>query len=129
MLEHFSWYHSPFLPHTLIVYKRRRRNDVLSVKPLEIEGYTFVATTVELPKTTLLIISNDIGYIMCAALDVDFFNENEKLRQREVIAGRAEGVRTIEQLLHAPLAKITDASKKYGWEIGMIGKDALLKLT
>ncbi|GFZ81184.1 hypothetical protein GCM10010978_22740 [Compostibacillus humi] len=102
---------------------------MLSVKPLEIEGYTFVATTVELPKTTLLIISNDIGYIMCAALDVDFFNENEKLRQREVIAGRAEGVRTIEQLLHAPLAKITDASKKYGWEIGMIGKDALLKLT
>ncbi|MUK89998.1 DUF1805 domain-containing protein [Ornithinibacillus sp. L9] len=102
---------------------------MITVNPLEIEGKYFTATQVELPKTNLLIISNEIGYIMCAALDVDFFNENEKLRAREVIAGRAEGVRTIEELLNAPLAKVTDASKKYGWEVGMTGKDALLKLT
>ncbi|MFD1849365.1 YunC family protein [Oceanobacillus bengalensis] len=102
---------------------------MITVKPLEVEGKHFTATTVELPKTTLLVISNDVGYIMCAALDVDFFDANEKLKKRNVIAGRAEGVRTIDQLLHAPLAKITDASQElYGWEIGMIGKDALLKL-
>lgn len=103
---------------------------MMSVKPIDIEGKTFTATTVELPKTTLLVVSNDIGYIMCAALDVDIFNEVEKLRERNVIAGRALGVRTIDQLLNAPLQKVTDASKElYGWEVGMIGKEALLKLT
>jgi len=103
---------------------------MLTVKPLEIEGKVFTATSVELPKTTLLVISNDVGYIMCAALDVDIFNEIEKLKARNVIAGRALGVRTIDQLLHAPLQKVTDASKEnYGWEVGMTGKDALLKLT
>ncbi|MFB4475402.1 YunC family protein [Virgibacillus sp. SK37] len=103
---------------------------MVTVKPLEVEGKYFTATTVELPKTTLLVISNDVGYIMCAALDVDFFDENPKLKQRNVIAGRAEGVRTIDQLLHAPLAKITEASReKFGWEIGMTGKEALLRLS
>ncbi|UJL45195.1 DUF1805 domain-containing protein [Virgibacillus sp. NKC19-16] len=103
---------------------------MITVNPLEVEGIIFTAVKVELPKTNLLVISNDVGYIMCAALDVDFFNENEKLRKREVIAGRAEGVRTIDELLNAPLAKITDASKEaYGWEEGMIGKDALVKIS
>ncbi|MBY7143994.1 DUF1805 domain-containing protein [Virgibacillus sp. NKC19-3] len=103
---------------------------MITVNPLEVEGIIFTAVRVELPKTNLLMISNDVGYIMCAALDVDFFNENEKLRKREVIAGRAEGVRTIDELLNAPLAKITDASKEiYGWEEGMTGKDALVKIS
>jgi len=103
---------------------------MLTVKRLEIEGNEFTATTVELPKTTLLVVSNDVGYIMCAALDVDIFNEVEKLKARNVIAGRALGVRTIDQLLNAPLQKVTDASREmYGWEVGMIGKEALLKLT
>lgn len=72
-------------------------------------------------------ISNEVGYIMCAALDVDVLNE--KLKDRNVIAGRAVGVRTIDDLLNAPLEKITDASRAYGWEEGMIGKDALLKIS
>lgn len=97
------------------------------MNPLEIEGIIFTATRVELPKTNLLIISNDIGYIMCKALDVDIFNEGS-LADRHVIAGRAAGVRTIDELLHAPLEKITDASTAYGWEEGMIGKDALMKI-
>jgi uncharacterized protein YunC (DUF1805 family) len=102
---------------------------MITVNPIEIEGMKFTAVSVELPKTTLLTISNEVGYIMCAALDVDIFNEVPKLMERNVIAGRALGVRTIDELLHAPLQKITDASKTYGWEKGMIGKDALLKIS
>ncbi|MDY0408800.1 YunC family protein [Virgibacillus soli] len=101
---------------------------MITVNPLEVEGLMFTAIRVELPKTNLLIISNEVGYIMCAALDVDVLNE--KLADRNVIAGRASGVRTIDQLLHAPLEKITNASKeKYGWEVGMSGKEALLKIS
>ncbi|SHG41968.1 YunC family protein [Ornithinibacillus halophilus] len=99
---------------------------MITVNPLEIEGVHFTAIRVELPKTNLLMITNEIGYIMCAALDVDVLNE--KLADREVIAGRAMGVRTIDDLLNAPLQKITDASKEYGWEVGMTGKEALLKI-
>ena len=102
---------------------------MITVNPIEIEGMQFTAVSVELPKTTLLTISNEVGYIMCAALDVDIFNEIPKLMERKVIAGRAIGVRTIEQLLEAPLEKITDASKEYGWSEGMTGREALLRIS
>ncbi|WP_099159997.1 YunC family protein [Virgibacillus ndiopensis] len=100
---------------------------MITVNPLEVEGMFFTAITVELPKTNLLMISNEIGYIMCGALDVDLLND--KLKDRNVIAARAVGVKTIDELLHAPLQKVTDASKTYGWEVGMIGKDALIKIS
>jgi uncharacterized protein YunC (DUF1805 family) len=64
---------------------------------------------------------------MCAALDVSILNE--RLKSRHVIAGRAVGVRTIDALLNSPLESVTDAAAKtYGWEVGMIGKEALLKI-
>lgn len=99
---------------------------MITINPIEIEGIIFTAVRVELPKTNLLIVSNEVGYIMCAALDVDVLNE--KLKDRNVIAGRAMGVRTIDELLDAPLEKITDASAAFGWETGMSGKEALLKI-
>lgn len=100
---------------------------MINVNPIEIDGNLFTAVHVALPKTNLLMVSNEVGYIMCGALDVDLLNE--MLSDRKVIAGRAIGVRTIDDLLDAPLEKITNASKEYGWEVGMSGKDALSKLT
>lgn len=100
---------------------------MITVNPLEIDGMFFTAITVELPKTNLLMISNDVGYIMCGALDVDVLNE--KLADRHVIAARAVGVRTIDDLLHAPLEKVTNASKSFGWKVGMIGKEALGRIS
>jgi|SRR5690625_1928686 len=100
---------------------------VITVSSIEINSIVFTAVRVELPKTNLLIVSNEIGYIMCAALDVNVLNE--KLKDREVVAGRAVGVRTIQDLLQAPLEMITEtAAERYGWEVGMKGKDALLKI-
>lgn len=99
---------------------------MITINPIEIEGIMFTAIQVELPKTNLLIVSNEIGYIMCAALDVQLLND--KLKERKIVAGRAVGVRTIEQLLEAPLESITDAAKEYGWSVGMTGKEALLKI-
>src|SRR5699024_11421555 len=99
---------------------------MITVNPLEIEGVIFTAVRVELPKTNLLMISNEVGYIMCAALDVDVLNE--KLHARQVIAGRAMAVRTIDELLDAPLEKITDASKIHAWKKGLTGREALLMI-
>ncbi|MBI0577578.1 DUF1805 domain-containing protein [Neobacillus cucumis] len=99
---------------------------MIDLSPIELNGHTFLAVTVLLPKTTLLSISNDKGYIMCGALDVGLLND--QLKDRKIVAGRAVGVRTIDQLLNAPLESVTFEAQNLGIHKGMIGKDALLKM-
>lgn len=100
--------------------------NIVSIEILNIQGHSFTAITVFLPKTTLLTISNDRGYIMCGALDVGLLNS--KLADRKIIAGRAVGVKTIDQLLKAPLESVTYEAEAHGIVKGMIGEDALLKM-
>ena len=99
---------------------------MISTETLDIQGHVFTAVTVYLPKTTLLTVSNENGYIMCGALDVGLLNS--KLADRKIIAGRAVGVKTIDQLLQAPLESITLEAEKIGITKGMVGKEALLKM-
>ncbi|RBP91308.1 uncharacterized protein YunC (DUF1805 family) [Cytobacillus firmus] len=99
---------------------------MIDLKPIDIEGHTFLSVSVQLPKTNLLVVTNDKGYIMCGALDVALLNE--KLKDRKVIAGRAVGVKTIEQLLDAPLESVTYEAEELGIIKGTIGRDALLKM-
>lgn len=99
---------------------------MVELTPIEIMGHTFLSVSVALPKTNLLVVTNDKGYIMCGALDVGLLNE--KLKDRKVIAGRAVGVKTIEQLLEAPLESVTLEAERLGIHKGMIGKEALLKM-
>ncbi|MCL1989886.1 MAG: DUF1805 domain-containing protein [Defluviitaleaceae bacterium] len=99
---------------------------MFQAKKIMIENHAFTTYEVFLPKTTLLVVTNEIGYIMCAAVDIDFFNNTPKLAARKIIAGRAEGVRTIEELLDAPLAKLTHAAEEIGIKEGTVGRDALL---
>lgn len=63
---------------------------------------------------------------MCGALDVALLNE--KLSDRGILAGRAVGVRTIEQLLEAPLESVTIEAERLGITTGTIGKEALVKM-
>lgn len=86
-------------------------------------GDTVIGVEVKLPKTTLLSISTDRGYIMCGALDVSLLNE--RLRDREIIAGRAVGVRTLEELMEAPLESVTHKAESLGIVAGMKGSEAL----
>lgn len=99
---------------------------MVSMEPIMLEGITFTAVTVRLPKTTLLTVSNDKGYIMCGALDVGLLNT--QLHDRKIIAGRAVGVKTIEQLLKAPLESVTLEAERLGIRAGMSGEQALLKM-
>lgn len=99
---------------------------MINLSPVEINGHTFLAVSVLLPKTTLLTVSSDKGYIMCGALDVGLLND--QLKDRKIIAGRAVGVRTIDQLLDAPLESVTHEAEELGIYKGMIGRDALLKM-
>lgn len=109
-----------------ILCKEKGLSRLINMMPIVIEDKTFIGISVQLPKTTLLSISSDCGYIMCGALDVGLLNT--KLKERKIIAGRAVGVRTIEELLNAPLEIVTDEAERIGITAGMIGKDALLKM-
>lgn len=99
---------------------------MVTMTPIVIEGHQFTAVTVKLPKTNFMAVTNDNGYIMCGALDVALLNE--KLKDRGIIAGRAVGVRTIDQLLEAPLESVTIEAENRGIHKGTKGKDALLKM-
>ncbi|MGM0845835.1 MAG: YunC family protein [Bacillota bacterium] len=99
---------------------------MMNLSPVEIEGHTFLAVSVQLPKTNLLVVTSDKGYIMCGALDVGLLND--KLKDRKIIAGRAVGVKTIQQLIDAPLESVTFEAEQIGITSGMSGRDALLKM-
>ncbi|GEB77888.1 YunC family protein [Sporolactobacillus inulinus] len=99
---------------------------MIHVQPFTIDGRLVQGISVSLPKTTLLIITGASGYIMCGALDVGLLND--KLADRDVRAGKAVGVRTLEDLLHAPLAEVTVGAEKIGVHPGMSGIDALKKM-
>jgi uncharacterized protein YunC (DUF1805 family) len=99
---------------------------MIQLKPLDIEGKQVLGIEVKLPKTTLLVITTDKGYIMCGALDVALLNE--RLSERNIIAARALGVRTLEQLLDAPLESVTHTAEAKGIKPGMTGRQALLRM-
>ncbi len=100
---------------------------MMQVVPIPLDASrTVIGIEVKLPRTTLLVITSDVGYIMCGALDVALLNE--KLSERQIIAGRATGVRTLDQLLEAPLESVTTEAEKLGVVIGMSGREAMLKM-
>lgn len=99
---------------------------MIEVKPLTINGHQVISISILLPKTNLLIVTTGKGYIMCGALDVQLLNE--KLADRKIVAGRAIGVKSIDDLLEAPLESVTTAAEKLGITSGMKGREAILKM-
>jgi uncharacterized protein YunC (DUF1805 family) len=97
---------------------------MVTLEPVQVGDYVLVGVEVKLPKTTLLSISTSRGYIMCGALDIGLLNDT--LSDRQIIAARAVGVRTLPQLLAAPLESVTIEAEKLGIVPGMTGAQALL---
>jgi uncharacterized protein YunC (DUF1805 family) len=104
----------------------KEESAMIEIAPVHFAEGTAIAVTVRLPKTTLLAVTTDKGYIMCGALDVGLLNE--RLASREIIAGRAVGVKTIEELLDAPLESVTVTAERLGITPGTIGRDAVRKM-
>ncbi|RFU63796.1 YunC family protein [Peribacillus glennii] len=99
---------------------------MINVTPIVIEGKTVLGISVLLPKTNLIAITTGKGYIMCGALDVGLLND--RLKDRNIIAGRAVGVKTLDELMEAPLESVTHEAERVGITIGMQGKAALLRM-
>lgn len=99
---------------------------MVTMEPMEVGGHLLVGVEVKLPLTTLLTVNTARGYIMCGALDVGLLNE--RLADRRIIAGRAVGVRTLQELVDAPLESVTDEARRLGIVPGMPGREALLRM-
>lgn len=81
---------------------------------------------VELPKTRLLSIYTQKGYIMCGILNVP---ELDRLHpERRIVAARCVGVREIEDLLRASVVEATREAQRLGVRQGMTGKEALERM-
>lgn len=99
---------------------------MVTLEPVRVGDHTLVAVEVKLPKTTLITVSTSKGYIMCGALDVSLLNE--RLAARNIIAARAVGVKTIAELLAAPMESVTIEAEKLGIVPGMSGVEALERM-
>ncbi|MDO7908489.1 DUF1805 domain-containing protein [Paenibacillus sp. JX-17] len=99
---------------------------MVTMEPIRVGDSVLIGVEVKLPKTTLLSISTSRGYIMCGALDIGLLNE--VLGSRQIIAARAIGVRTLEQLLNAPMESVTKEAEAIGVLPGMSGYEALEKM-
>lgn len=97
---------------------------MMRMVPLELEsGAVVIGIEVKLPKTTLVAVTTGKGYIMCGALDVALLNS--RLKERGIIAARAVGVRTLEELMEAPMESVTEQAAALGVTVGMKGTEAI----
>lgn len=99
---------------------------MVRVDAVEVDGRPVVGITVELPKTRLVILTTRIGYLMCGALDVALLDS--LLAERQVVAARALGVRSYQDLLERPIESATRAAQQLGIRPGMSGREALRAL-
>ncbi len=100
---------------------------MVSLVPVPVAGGIATGITVELPRTHLVIVAGSRGYIMCGALDVALLDAPH-MRSREIVAARAVGVKSIEDLLAAPLESATSAAQALGVRPGMTGREAVAML-
>ncbi len=97
---------------------------MVKVEPLWLDEHVVVAIEVHLPKTNLLVIQTDNGYVMCGALDVQLLRT--KLANRDILAARAVGVKTMDELLNGTVESCTQAAERIGIHPGMPIRQALL---
>jgi uncharacterized protein YunC (DUF1805 family) len=103
---------------------RKELERMVRVEPLWLGEHVVVAIEVCLPKTNLLVIQTDHGYVMCGALDVQLLRN--KLANRDILAARAVGVKTIDELLNGTVESCTQAAERIGIHPGMSIRQALL---
>jgi uncharacterized protein YunC (DUF1805 family) len=87
-----------------------------------IDGIAFEGTHVATEKTNVLLIKAAGGFLGCGYFDVNVANRVGDA------AAIVTGVKTLEQMLDAPVARISDRAREFGVRDGMTGREALLLL-
>ncbi len=87
-----------------------------------IEGIEFEAIRVSTPKTCVLMINSPRGFLGCGYLDVAVANRVGDA------AAIVTGVKDYEQMLAAPVVRMSERAKEAGVTEGMSGREALWKI-
>lgn len=101
---------------------------MIFLEEMIINGSLFHKIRVDLPKTSLIIITSSKGFVMCGALNVDIYN-SDKLKDRKVLCASVLGVKTFDDLLKGKIHEVSDAFKELGAYKGMRVNDALYLLS
>lgn len=105
--------------------RMRKGDGMITINSLDVNGVIFMGIHLELPGTEIFVVMNEVGYIISSALITELVTEKGN---QTIVAGTVSPVNKVDDLLNAPLEKITETAREKGWVIGMRGKDALLKI-
>lgn len=97
-------------------------------KNIVVDNKEFYSIELDLGKTTLIIVGNKIGFIMCGALNVEIYN-TPKMKDRHVVCANVVGVKSVDDLLKANINSVSNAAFEIGIEPGMTVREALSLLS
>lgn len=89
---------------------------------LTLDGTTYESVHVPTEKTNILLVKAAGGFVGCGYFDVAVAN-----RVGDAVA-IVTGVKTIDDLLAAPVVRMSDKARELGVAEGMSGRDALMRL-
>lgn len=89
---------------------------------LTLDGIDFEAVHVPTAKTNVLLIKAAGGFLGCGYFDVNVANRVGDA------AAIVTGVKTVEQMLEAPIVRLSEKAHEAGVREGMTGREALLLL-
>jgi uncharacterized protein YunC (DUF1805 family) len=96
----------------------------MKIPQFHINGRDVQGLEIALPGgNTLVVAVADKGYVMCGYLNL------QAAQKFNDAAAIVRGVKTVEDLLAAPIAEVTPAAAALGVSPGMTGREALAKLT
>ena len=78
---------------------------------------------ISLKNTTLLLLEGYESFFMCGALDTKVY------KNREVVCGKALGVKSIEQLYDSSIVELSEYALEKGLKVGMTVNEAFKELS
>lgn len=89
---------------------------------INIDSKTFQASKIQTSHANIMLIQAKQGFLGCGYFDIETSN---KLSEPVAIV---TGVKSYEDMLEAKVIKVSKAAQELGIDIGLSGKEALLKL-
>ena len=99
---------------------------MIEVAPVGVGNFIGIGVSMQLPRTKVMTISTDNGYIMCGLVDLARLDAMHP--ERRIAAARVSNVKIIEELLSGIVDAMTEEARRRGVVEGMTGLEALEKL-
>ncbi len=92
------------------------------IEQIDLEKGSVTGLKMDMEHAPLLVIRAKKGFVMCGYLNMDVANRLGD------VAVRVTGVKTFEDVLNAKAAEVSEAAGSLGISVGMLAKEALMKM-